>query len=211
MEDELTPAQRGALEALKSTRGACPPPEALVEYEALPENDRAERPEHAHIQICSRCQLVMLHVGGAGEAGGAGKAAETSWKTWALPLAAVLVLAVGFTVTTRRDATTTIDPVDTVRGTELQVMAPAGAVEIIREFRWQSPIQAERYRVIVRRAASGASERIIVWQGETTGLSLAPPPSGVIERDVQYEWLVEAIDREGNVRMTSPPQPFLVY
>jgi hypothetical protein len=42
-------------------------------------------------------------------------------------------------------------------------------------------------------------------------LSLAPPPPGVIERDVQYEWLVEAIDREGNVRMTSPPQRFLVY
>jgi len=33
----------------------------------------------------------------------------------------------------------------------------------------------------------------------------------VLERDVPYEWRVEAIDREGNVRMTSPPQPFVVY
>ena len=208
MEDELTPAQRGALEALKSTRGACPPPESLVEYEALAENDRAQRPEHAHIQICSRCQLVMLHVGGAG---GTGHAGATSWVTWALPMAAVAVLALGITLVDRSGGSVDPPVADTVRGTELQVTAPAGAVEIIREFRWQSPIQAERYRVIVRRAAGGASEKIIVWQGETTGLSLAPPPPGVIERDVQYEWLVEAIDREGNVRMTSPPQPFLVY
>ena len=129
-----------------------------------------------------------------------------------MPLAAVAVLAFGLML---------VNPLDrgggssgprggeTIRGTELQITSPAGAVEIIREFRWQSPIQAARYRVIVRHA-SGAS-KVIVWQGETTALSLAPPQPGVIERDVQYEWLVEAIDREGNVRMTSPPQPFLVY
>jgi len=51
----------------------------------------------------------------------------------------------------------------------------------------------------------------VVWQTEATGLSAAPPPAGVIQRDVPYEWQVEAIDREGNVRMTSPPQPFVVY
>jgi hypothetical protein len=45
----------------------------------------------------------------------------------------------------------------------------------------------------------------VVWQTETTGLTVAPPPSGVLERDVPYEWQVEAIDREGSVRMTSPP------
>ena len=205
MDDELTPAQRGALEALKSTRGACPPPESLVEYEALPENDRAQRPEHAHIQICSRCQLVMLHVQEPV------RLRADALRRILLPMAAVAVLALGITLVDRSGGSVDPPVADTVRGTELQVTAPAGAVEIIREFRWQSPIQAERYRVIVRRAASGASERIIVWQGETTGLSLAPPQPGMIERDVQYEWLVEAIDREGNVRMTSPPQPFVVY
>jgi len=50
-----------------------------------------------------------------------------------------------------------------------------------------------------------------VWEAETAGLTVAPPPGGVLVRDVQYEWQVEAIDREGNVRMTSPPQSFVVY
>jgi hypothetical protein len=76
---------------------------------------------------------------------------------------------------------------------------------MIREFSWQSPIRAERYRVIVTRGST------VVWQAETTGLTVAPPPSGVLERDVQYEWQVEAIDREGSVRMTSPPQSFVFY
>ena len=42
-------------------------------------------------------------------------------------------------------------------------------------------------------------------------MRVAPPPAGTIERDVQYEWQVEALDREGNVRMTSPSQSFVVY
>lgn len=209
MDDELTPAQRDALAALKATRGPCPPAEKLMEYEALAEDDRARRPEHAHIQVCSRCQLVLLHASEPTVAA----AASPSIMRWALPLAAVAVLAFGLMLVNPRDRSGGSSGPrggETVRGTELQITAPAGAVEIIREFRWQSPIQAERYRVIVRQAATGGSARTI-WQGETTELSLAPPPSGVIQRDVQYEWLVEAIDREGNVRMTSPPQPFLVY
>jgi hypothetical protein len=199
MEDELTPAQRGALEALKSTRGPCPSPEALVDYEALPENDRARRPEHAHVQLCSRCQLVMLHVQEPA------RLRAVALRRVLLPMAAVAVLALGFVLIDRRGGSSDLTVADTVRGTELQVTAPAGAVDIIREFRWQSPIQADRYRVMVRRGQD------VIWQGETTGLSLAPPQAGVIERDVQYEWVVEAIDREGNVRMTSPPQPFVVY
>jgi len=124
---------------------------------------------------------------------------------WLLPLAAVALLAVAVTLIDRRDGTLVPPGNDTVRGTELQPTAPAGAVEMIREFSWQSPIRAERYRVIVTRGST------VVWQTETTGLRVAPPPSGVLERDVQYEWQVEAIDREGNVRMTSPPQPFTVF
>jgi hypothetical protein len=204
MDDELTPAQRDALGALKGTRGPCPPAESLVAYQALPAADRAARPEHAHVQICSRCQLVLLH---------AEEPAQASLVKWILPVAAVAVLAIALTVVDRRGGPSDPPAGETVRGTELQITAPAGAVEILREFRWLSPIQAARYRVIVRRDATSASgaSKVIVWQGETTALSLAPPPPGVIERDVQYEWLVEAIDREGNVRMTSPPQRFLVY
>lgn len=91
------------------------------------------------------------------------------------------------------------------RVTELLAASPAGATELLREFRWHSPAHAHRYRVIVRRGAT------VVWQAETAAVHVAPPPTGTIERDVQYEWLVEALDREGNVRMTSPPQPFVVY
>ena len=207
MDDELTPAQRDAVAALKATRGACPPAETLLEYGALNADDRARRPEHAHVQICSRCQLVLLHASEPAVAA----APSPSITRWALPLAAVAVLAFGLMLVNpldRQGGSSGARGGETVRGTELQVTAPAGAVEIIREFSWQSPIQAARYRVIVRRAGGSAE---IIWQGETTGLSLAPPPSGVIVRDVQYEWFVEAIDREGNVRMTSPPQPFVVY
>ena len=118
------------------------------------------------------------------------------------------MLAVAFTLTNGGQAPPLLAPgnqTDTMRGTELQVIAPAGATELLREFTWQSPIRAERYRVIVRRGAT------VVWQAETSDLRLAPPPAGTIERDVQYEWQVEAMDREGNVRMTSPPQSFVVY
>jgi hypothetical protein len=124
---------------------------------------------------------------------------------WLIPLAAIVVLAVAITLIDRRDETVVPSGNETVRGSELQPIAPAGAVEIVREFSWQSPIRAERYRVIVKRGST------VVWQTDTTGLRVAPPPSGVLERDVQYEWQVEAIDREGNVRMTSPPQPFVFY
>jgi hypothetical protein len=127
---------------------------------------------------------------------------------WALPLAAVAVLGMALTFVDR-GGPTMVAPgnpgVDTVRGTDLQPIAPAGATEQLREFSWQSPIRAERYRVIVRRGAT------VVWREETRALRMAPPQPGTIERDVEYEWQVEALDSEGNVRMTSPPQSFVVY
>jgi hypothetical protein len=125
---------------------------------------------------------------------------------WALPLAAVAVLGIALTfVDGGRPPIAPAHEGDAVRGTELQAIAPAGASEMLREFSWQSPLDADRYRVIVRRGTT------VVWQTETTAQRLAPPETGTIERDVQYEWQVEALDREGNVRMTSPPQSFVVY
>jgi hypothetical protein len=194
--DDLSPAERETLGALRGSRGACPPAEALVEYESLSAADREQHAHHAHIVTCSRCQLALLHM--------REPAQSASMLRWALPIAAVIVLGIAITVVDRSGGTLVPTP-DTVRGTEIQITAPAGAVEMIREFAWQSPIRAERYRVVVRRGST------VVWQTETTTLSAAPPPAGIIQRDVQYEWLVEAIDREGNVRMTSPPQPFVVY
>ncbi len=131
-----------------------------------------------------------------------------SWPGWVWPPVAAAVLAIAFILLAHRPTPTPVAPGDqteTVRGTELQLITPAGATELLREFTWQSPVRADRYRVIVRRGAT------VVWQAETSQLRLAPPPTGTIERDVQYEWQVEAMDREGNVRMTSPPQSFVVY
>jgi hypothetical protein len=204
--DDLTPAQRESIEALRSSRGSCPPAGVLVEYEALGAADRERHPQHSHIQICARCQLAVYHIAVPSAAVVAGVTEGRKLKlAFVLPVAAAAALAFGLTLIDRRGGTSVPPETATVRGTELQPAAPIGAVEILREFSWQSPIRAERYRVIVRRGST------VVWQTETAGLSAAPPPSGVIQRDVQYEWLVEAIDREGNVRMTSPPQPFVVY
>ena len=211
MTDDLTPEQRASLDTLRSSRGACPPPDALVEYETLREGERARHSHHAHIHVCSRCQLVLLHLaepatGASSEAGEARRAvARQRVGGWMLPIAAVALLAVAVSLIDRRGPGVVPPGYDTVRGTDLQPTAPAGAVEMIREFSWQSPIRAERYRVIVKQGST------VVWQAETAGLRVAPPPSGVLQRDVQYEWQVEAIDREGNVRMTSPPQPFMFY
>lgn len=197
MTDDLTPGQRESLDALRVSRGACPDAEILVDYEALDAPDRQRHQSHAHIAVCSRCQLALLHMRDREPS------VASSWARWALPLAAVAVLAIGFTL--REPTDTLIEPPDTVRGTDVQVIAPAGAVDVLRQFSWQSPIRAERYRVIVKRGST------IVWQTETTGFNVAPPPAGVIERDVEYQWQVEAIDREGDVRMTSPSQSFVVY
>ena len=196
MIEELTPEQRAALSALETARGPCPAAETLIEYEALDATARARHAAHDHISICSRCQLVLLH---AAEP----NAATSSKLRWMLPLAAIAVLAVGVTLF-RPDFSSNAPP-DTVRGTELQPLSPAGATELVREFSWQSPIVADRYRVIVLHGTS------VVWQTETTLMGVAPPPAGTLVRDVQYEWRVEALDREGNVRMTSPSQSFVVY
>ena len=197
MIDDLSPEQRGSIEALRGSRGPCPSAEALVEYEALGTADRERHAHHGHILTCSRCQLTLHHM--------QEPARSSSQLKWALPLAAIVVLGIAITMVDRRSGPSVPTDTGTIRGTELQITAPSGAVEIIREFAWQSPIRAERYRVVVRRGS------LVIWQTETTTLSAAPPPAGIIQRDVQYEWQVEAIDREGNVRMTSPPQPFVVY
>jgi hypothetical protein len=196
MDDELTSEQRDALGVLKTSRGACPPAETLVEYGELSSDNRARHSAHDHISICSRCQLVLLHAGDA-------TPTRVSNLRWMLPIAALLVLAIGASVVWRTGALPPPAPADTVRGSDIQPVAPIGTVNAINEFSWVSPIRADRYRVVVFRGSS------IVWQTETTGTKVTPPgnvnfPAGGTE----LRWIVEAIDREGEVRMTSPPQSF---
>jgi len=192
--DDLNPEQRGALDALKAARGWCPPGEALVEYEALPAAARAKHPAHDHISICSRCQLTLLHMAEP-------QVEEPSNLRWMLPLAALTVLAVGITLFAPNFRSNA--PPDIVRGHELQAVAPIGAVESMTEFSWQSPILADRYRITVMR---GSEE---VWRGESRSRRIEAP-AGAFEANTEYRWIVEALDREGDVRMTSPPQTFKI-
>ena len=196
--DELTSAQRGALDAIKASRGPCPSAETLIEYQGLGDDDRARHGAHEHILICSRCQLVLLGLNEPSRAW----LAEARQRVGGLmlPLAAILVLGVAFTILARRGGS--LDPpAETVRGTEIQSIAPIGSVDKVTQFSWQSPLAATRYRVTVRRGSDQ------IWQGETTGLQI-DAPSAAFESGVEYQWIVEAIDREGDVRMTSPPQTF---
>lgn len=89
-------------------------------------------------------------------------------------------------------------------GTEFRLLSPLGSVEQVREFAWASPLRADRYRVIVRLGPD------VVWEVETSDLKVAPPLN-VFVRDVEYRWQVQALDREGHVRLTSPSQPFTAY
>ena len=190
--DDLNPEQRGALDALKASRGSCPPGETLVEYEALSPDARGRHSAHDHVSICSRCQLALLHMAEP-------QVEEPSRSPWLLPLAAITVLAVGLTLFAPNFRSNS--PPDTIRGHELLALAPIGAVDSITEFSWQSPILADRYRIKVMR---GSEE---VWRGESRSRRIEAP-AGAFDANVEYRWSVEALDRAGDVRMTSPPQTF---
>jgi len=195
IEEPLTPEQRTALDAVKRSRGECPPAETLVAYEALDAAAREKHAAHDHIQVCARCQLVLLHVAEPASQMG-------SRLRRALPIAALLIVGVAVTMVMRGGGPP-VEPVETVRGTEIQPTAPIGSVDTVTAFTWQSPIRAARYRVIVSRG----SDR--VWTGESTAPRVEAP-SGVFDANVEYRWVVEAIDREGDVRMTSPPRAFTI-
>ena len=193
--EELTPEQAGALHALKAMRGPCPSAATLIAYQALGESDRPAHAAHDHLVLCSRCQLVLVHLDEPGAV------ATPSALRWLLPLAAVAILAIGATLFLP-ERTANVPP-DTIRGSGILITAPIGTVDAGVEFSWQSPIQPDRYRVTVLRG----SDR--VWRTETPALRAAPP-AGVLETGVEYSWQVEAIDREGDVRMTSPPRTFTI-
>jgi len=197
IEEPLTPEQQSALDAIKRARGECPSAETLVDYESLDAAAREKHAAHDHISICSRCQLVLLHSAEP-------RAQAGSRLRWALPLAALLVLGVAVTMVFR--SSTTLAPVqpETVRGAELQLLAPIGVVDTLTEFSWGSPIKADIYNVTVTRGS------VQVWTGRTTSDRIVAPV-GVFEPNVVYLWKVDALTGEGHVftpRMTSPPQTF---
>lgn len=193
-ENGLTSEQRDALAAVTAARGPCPAAETLVEYEALPDIARARHSVHAHVQVCSRCQLVLLHLEEPAVQ------SPRSLVRWALPLAAALAIAILGPVLYR--SVPTEPTVETIRGSELQPVAPVGPVVDMTAFEWQTPIRAAKYRVTVFRGSQ------VVWVGEAVDTRVAPPDTVSFERGVGYEWQVDAVDAEGSVRLSSPRTGF---
>jgi len=199
--EELTSEQRAALDAVKASRGSCPPAETLVEYESLDADARARHAAHDHISICSRCQLVLLH---AAEP----NAATSSKLRWMLPLAAALMLGVAVTMVFRSPVGTPAPVLEPTRGAELRPVNPIGTVDTVTEFSWESSIRADVYSVRVTRGADP------VWVGRTKLLRIEAP-AGVFEAGVEYRWTVSALaganpDGDVEVRMTSPSRAFTI-
>lgn len=191
-EDDLNQPLADAVRALAAQRGACPPAAALVEYEALPAPERTRHSVHDHVQVCSRCQLVLLNL----------DEPAARWSArWVLPLAAALAIA-ALTPAIYRTLNPPPAAIDTVRGTELQPIAPAATVSAVGAFEWQSPIRASKYRITVYRGAN------LVWTTDSGETRVALPAGVTIEPGVEHAWQVSALDAEGTVRMSSPRTPF---
>jgi len=81
---------------------------------------------------------------------------------------------------------------------------PSGTVLGTPTFRWQSSLTNVRYRITVRRGAT------VVWIETVDTTESVPPNSISFEPGAEYSWQVEAIDKGGEVRMTSPLQTFVI-
>lgn len=193
-EEDLRPDLQRVVRSLKEARGPCPPADTLVEYEALAPGERTAHAVHAHVQLCSRCQLVLLHLEEPAE--------EARRPRWLLPAAAAVLVAILSPLVYRSLSPDT--EFETIRGTDIQPIAPAGEVSEVREFQWQSPIRAARFRVTVYRGSDG------VWTSQVEAPPLVPAAPIPLEAGIMYVWQVEALDAEGQVRLTSPPQAFSI-
>jgi hypothetical protein len=96
---------------------------------------------------------------------------------------------------------------DTVRGDEIQLMAPLGEVSGPVAFRWSSPVRAARYRVWVH-DETGA----VVYSTLTAQESARPPAelSAGLRKGARYAWQVEAYDAAGELLARSPELRFSV-
>jgi hypothetical protein len=200
VDDRLGPELEAAVRSLRGSRGGCPAAEALVDYDALDDPARNRHPVHDHVQLCGRCQLVLLTIAGEGP-----RTQARSWQPWMLAAAAVLAFAIALPVLLRTPtpaAPTAGD--DVVRGSALQPVEPVGAVTGVRAFNWQTPLTGVRYRVEVRRGTE------VIWRAESARPPLAPDGLPSLEPGVDYTWQVHAIDAEGAIRLSSPPQPFRI-
>ncbi len=195
---DLPPDLQQTLKAAALNRGECPGMQRLLEYASLESHARQAHPDHAHVQLCSRCQLIVISTEHEPERAGL---ASRPWR-WigiAVPVAAALVLTM---ILIPRMVIHEPPPESGIRGSSIQLLAPVGTVRQIAPFRWESPIRAESFRIYIYDGPT------LQWSG-TVHEPQASPPESALQPGREYTWYVEALDREGEVRMTSPRQTFV--
>lgn len=127
-----------------------------------------------------------------------------SWAAWFRPAyglaaAAVLVLSIVWLTTPRGD-----DGDTAVRSAELLALSPAGSTNVV-EFKWESPLMAAKYRVVLRDAGGS-----LVYSGETAAspLIVAAAVRSQWATMADYTWTVRALDAAGEMIAESKPQAF---
>lgn len=129
------------------------------------------------------------------------------WAAWLRPayaLAAVIVLVIAGLIVLRPVAS---DVDDSVRGSELQISAPVGAVRELREFKWASPIAAPRYRVIIR---GPREQEILATLTADERLAVTSDLRARLSGGAEYTWQVEALDETGAVIARSRTATFSI-
>ena len=125
-------------------------------------------------------------------------------RVW-VPLAAAAAVLLVMWLPGSRQALDTIVETGVVRGGRIQAVTPVGEIEGAIEFRWASPVSADRYAVEVT-DASGQR----VFYRETRAESLAGgADSAALRPGVRYTWTVRALDAGGEAISQSAPAAFI--
>ena len=181
-----------------------------------------------HLAACQRCSALFAELirtaSAAGEperfnpaefvsrglaAGGpaAGEVKRRSaWPLVALAAAAVVVLAV---FVARQAGNSTADSPPVVRGGEsLRAVAPAGEVDGVPEFVWDSPGDAPSYRIEIVDGTGGP-----IYEARVSGarrLTLPPAIAARLMPGLDYRWSVSRLDARGDIADSSPLQSFRI-
>ena len=188
------------------------------------EQGRAEDRERVigHLAQCDQCRRALAAIAAAapaldgpvsvtvkeavpmGYAARPGARAHSAWSAWLRPaygLAAAAVVIVGVLWVT--SPARNVDE-DAIRSSELLALSPAGSTNVV-EFKWESPLVAAKYRVVVR-DAGGA----LVYTGETAAspLTVDAAVRSHWATMTEYTWTVSALDAAGEIIAESKPQTF---
>lgn len=193
---------------------SCPDAETLLAYEQLAEQQRPGHAAFVHIELCMHCQSVLEALRSDRPETVEEDRAWTSvqpvldravlarlprrrtmadYRVWAAA-AAVFVLAVGLYIW--REPSGEPDP--GVRGSEVQLLGPAGSVTLPLEFRWSSPVVASSFRVELLEGDQTLASRTSTQQ------HLPSSEFGsLLQSRRDYRWRVTALDENGETIVAS--------